>query len=290
MEIFVQVVEQGGFSQAGRKTGLTPSAVSKLISRLEDRIGARLFNRSTRRLELTPEGCVYYERATKILADIDDAESRTRIGQQPAGLIRVTTSASYANHVLIPLLPDFLALYPEIRIDLAQTDLVIDLLAERTDVAIRTGPLKSSSLVARKLGQTQLVIVASPHYLERFGTPQSPADLASHIRIGFGYARSMGGWPLLVEGQKTVISTGDRVQAGDGEAMRNMALAGVGLARLTAFTVREDIAAGRLLRVLEHLDTEDYETFYAVYAGQGGPLPLRVRVLLDFLAERGRIP
>lgn len=290
MEVFVQVVEQGGFSHAGRKVGLTPSAVSKLISRLEERIGARLFNRSTRRLELTREGCVYYERAAVILADIDDAESRTRLGQQPAGLIRVTTSASYANHVLIPLLADFFALYPEIQIDLAQTDLVIDLLAERTDVAIRTGPLKNSRLVARKLGQTELVIVASPQYLERFGTPQSHVDLDAHTRIGFGYARAIGGWSLLSEGQKTFITTGKRVQASDGEAMRNMAVAGVGLARLAAFTVEEDIAAGRLIRVLDHLNADDHETFYAVYAGQGGPLPLRVRVLLDFLAQRGRIP
>ena len=161
MEVFVRVVELGGFSPAARTFRMTPSAVSKLIARLEARLGARLVSRSTRKLQLTPEGCAFYERAARILADLDEAERRAGTGEQATGLIRVNTSASYATHVLVNILADFLALHPGITLDLVQTDLVVDLLAERTDVAVRAGPLKSSSLIARKLGETGMTIVAA---------------------------------------------------------------------------------------------------------------------------------
>ncbi|MGV6871881.1 LysR family transcriptional regulator [Pseudochelatococcus sp. B33] len=289
MEVFVRVVELGGFSPAARAVRMTPSAVSKLIARLEFRLGARLINRSTRQFQLTPEGCAFYERATRILADLEDAERAAGVGEQPVGRVRVNTSASYANHILAPVLPEFLALYPGVTLDIVQTDAVVDLLAERTDVAIRAGPLKSSSLVARKLGETALTIVAAPSYLDRCGEPHSIADLERHNRLGFGYARSIDGWPLRENGETVVVPATGRVQASDGEGLRHLALAGVGLARLAAFTVREDTAAGRLVPILGHLDAGEKETFHAVYVGQGGPLPSRVRALLDFLAERGRV-
>lgn len=170
-----------------------------------------------------------------------------------------------------------------------QTDAVVDLLAERTDVAVRAGPLKSSSLVARKLGETALTIVAAPSYLERCGEPRSIADLEGHNRLGFGYARAVDGWPLRENGETIVVPATGRVQASDGEGLRHLALAGAGLARLAAFTVREDIAAGRLVPVLGNLDAGETEAFHAVYVGQGGPLPSRVRALLDFLAEKGKV-
>jgi DNA-binding transcriptional LysR family regulator len=289
MDVFVRVVELGGFSPAARAARMTPSAVSKLIARLEARLGARLLNRSTRQLQLTPEGCAFYERATRILADLEDAERAAGLGEQPVGRVRINTSASYANHVLAPLLPDFLALHPGVTLDIVQTDAVVDLLAERMDVAIRAGPLKSSSLVARKLGETALTIVAAPAYLDRCGEPRTIADLERHNRLGFGYVRAVDGWPLREDGETVVIPTTGRVQASDGEGLRHLALAGVGLTRLAAFTVRQDIAAGRLVPVLGHLDIGDRETFHAVYVGQGGPLPSRVRALLDFLAEHGQV-
>jgi DNA-binding transcriptional LysR family regulator len=291
MEVFVRVVELGGFSPAARTFRMTPSAVSKLIARLEARLGARLVNRSTRKLQLTSEGCAFYERAARILADLDEAERRAGTGEQAVGRIRLNTSASYATHVLAGILPDFLALHPGIALDLVQTDLVVDLLAERTDVAVRAGPLKSSSLIARKLGETRMTIVAAPSYRDRFGLPTTLADLDRHHRLGFGYARAIGGWPLkdVSTGETIIVPTVGRVQASDGEALRQLALGGVGLARLAAFTVRGDIAAGRLVPVLEDLNPGDKEAFHAVYVGQGGPLPSRVRALLDYLAERGRI-
>ena len=289
MDVFVRVVELGGFSPAARAARMTPSAVSKLIARLEGRLGARLLNRSTRQLQLTPEGCAFYERATRILADLEDAERAAGIGEQPVGRVRINTSASYATHILAPALPEFLALHPDITLDVVQTDAVVDLLAERTDVAIRAGPLRSSSLVARKLGETALTIVAAPAYLERCGEPRTIADLEEHNRLGFGYTRATDGWPLRENGETVVVPATGRVQASDGEALRRLALSGVGIARLTAFTVREDIAAGRLTPMLGHLDAGETEAFHAVYVGQGGPLPSRVRALLDFLAERGRV-
>lgn len=289
MEVFVRIVEQGGFSAAARACRMTPSAVSKLVARLETRLGTRLVNRSTRAFQLTPEGCAFYERATRILADIEDAERAAGAGEQPVGRIRLNTSASYATHILAPILPEFLDRYPEITLDLVQTDMVVDLLAERTDVAVRAGPLRSSSLVARKLGETAMVIVAAPAYLERFGIPRSIDDLDRHNRLGFGYARTVDGWPMRKDGETVVVPVVGRIQASDGEALRRLALDGNGLARLASFTVREDIANGRLVPVLEQLNPGDREAFYAIHIGQGGPLPSRVRALLDFLAERGRV-
>lgn len=289
MEVFTRVVEHGGFSAAARICRMTPSAVSKLVARLETRLGTRLVNRSTRAFQLTPEGCAFFERATRILADIEDAERNAGAGEQPVGRIRLNTSASYATHILAPILPAFLERHPGVTLDLVQTDQIVDLLAERTDVAVRAGPLKSSSLVARKLGETAMVIVAAPAYLARFGEPKTLDDLDTHRRLGFGYVRTVDGWPLKQGDETIVVPTVGRVQASDGEALRHLALGGGGLARLAAFTVRADIAAGRLVPVLEHINPGDREAFHAIHIGQGGPLPSRVRALLDFLGERGKV-
>ncbi|KAA3498038.1 LysR family transcriptional regulator [Rhizobium rhizogenes] len=289
MEIFVQVVELGGFSRAAAAANMTPSAVSKLIARLEARLGARLLNRSTRQLQITPEGCAFYERATRILADLEEAERAVGEGEQPVGRVRINTSASYATHILAPILPTFLTLHPGVTLDIVQTDMVVDLLAERMDVAIRAGPLKSSSLVARKLGETNMIIAAAPAYLKGYGTPRTIADLEGHNRLGFGYTRSVDGWPLREDGKTVVIPATGRIQMSDGEGLRRLALVGAGLVRLAAFTVTEDIAAGRLVPVLDHLDPGEKEAFHAVYVGQRGPLSSRIRALLDFLGEYGRV-
>ena len=289
MEVFVRVVEQGGFSAAARACRMTPSAVSKLVARLETRLGARLINRSTRAFQLTPEGSTFYERATRILADIEDAERGAGAGERPVGRVRLNTSASSATHILAPILPEFLELYPGVSLDLIQTDAIIDLLTERTDVAIRAGPLKSSSLVARKLGETAMAIAAAPSYLARFGRPKTIEDLEGHVRLGFGYVRAVDGWPLRKAGTMVIVPVAGRVQASDGEALRRLAISGTGLARLATFTIRDDLAAGGIVPVLEDLNPNDREAFHAIHVGQGGPLPSRVRALLDFLAERGRI-
>lgn len=289
MQVFVAVVEGGGFSAAARNLGMSPSAISKLVSRLEKRLGARLVQRSTRSFQLTPEGRDFFDRSTAILASIEDAERAAGAAVEAVGRIRLNSSSVYCTHVLNPLLPEFLALYPGVTLDIAQTDMVIDLLADHTDVAIRTGPLKSSSLVARKLGETPIVIVASPTYLERTGVPRHPAELGGHTLLRFSYTRRVRDWPFLVDGQIFSVTPGGAVQVNDGEGMRQLALAGVGIVRMSAFTVADDIAAGRLVPILEAYSAGDREEFYAVHVGQGGPLPSRVRALLEFLAERGRV-
>jgi DNA-binding transcriptional LysR family regulator len=289
MEVFVRVIETGGFSAAARALRMTPSAVSKLVGRLEARLGARLLNRSTRQVQLTPEGCVFYERSVRVLADIAEAERHAASADAPRGRLRVNANVPFGVHFLIPLVPAFLARHPELALDIVLTDEVVDLLEQRTDVAVRAGPLKSSSLVARKLGQARKVIVASPAYLAQRGVPRRPEDLAGHDCLGFNYARTIEGWPLVDGGRALGVPTPGRVQASDGESLRRLAVAGVGLARLAVFQVREDVAAGRLAVVLEAFNPGDVEEVHAVFLGQGGYLPPRVRALLDFLVDAVRI-
>ena len=289
MEVFVKVVELGGFSAAARVFRMTPSAVSKLVARLEARLGTRLVNRSTRRLQLTPEGCAFYERGVRVLADLDEAERCATANERPTGRLRVSVNVPVGMHILLPLVPEFLALHPGVQLDIALTDEVIDLLEERTDVAIRNGPLKSSRLVARKLGKTRMIVVGAPSYFDRCGVPETPEDLDRHNRLGFNYARTIEGWPFLVNGARITVPIAGNAQLSDGEALRRVTVGGLGLARLAFFLVKDDIAAGRLRPVLEQYNTGDVEDVHAVYLGQGGHLPARVRAFLDFLVERVRI-
>ena len=283
LEVFVRVIETGGFSAAARSLELSPSAVSKLVSRLEQRLGTRLLQRPTRQLQLTPEGCAFYERGLRVLADLDEAERCASAHAEPRGRLRVNANVPFGHHFLLPLLPGFLAAHPQVGVDVVLTDEVIDLLEQRTDVAVRAGPLKSSSLVARRLGATRMMIVAAPAYLARHGMPQSADALQAHNRLDIAHPRAQSGWPLVVDGERQVVQTGGSARASDGEALRRLVLGGVGLARLAAFQVQADVAAGRLLPVLETANPGDLEEVHAVFQGQGGYLPLRVRALLDYL-------
>ncbi|WP_424812948.1 LysR family transcriptional regulator [Roseococcus sp. YIM B11640] len=286
MEVFVRAVDLGGFSAAASEFGMTPSAVSKLVARLEARLSARLLNRSTRRLELTPEGKAFYDRAVRILAEITEAEREASAGAAPRGHLRVNSNIPFGRLHLLPLLPAFLAAYPGITLDLVLTDTVVDLMRERADVAIRVGPLRDSGLIARKIGTSRLSVVASPAYLARHGTPLSIEDLPRHRGIGWTFQRMRTTWPFK-GGVWAAPPT--QARASDGETARALAVGGVGLARLGLFHVSEDIEAGRLIPVLEGLNPGDEEDLHAVYMGQGGPLPARVRAFIDFLAERVRL-
>ncbi|TIT23411.1 MAG: LysR family transcriptional regulator [Mesorhizobium sp.] len=290
IEVFVRVVEAGSFSAAARALRMTPSAVSKLIARLEARLGARLVSRSTRKLQLTPEGAAFFDSGVRILADMAAAEREAAAGAAPRGRLRINSYVPFGQHRLIPLLPRFLERYPEISVDLVLTDDVIDLMEERADVAIRAGPLGESRLVARKLGQSRVVVVAAPSYLEARGTPKTPADLDRHNRMGFRFVRHLEGWPFIdAAGKPTTLSIIGNTLVSDGEAMRLMALSGAGIARLARWHVEADIAAGRLLPLLEEFNPGDEELTHAVYVGQGKHLPARVRAFLDFLVETVRL-
>jgi DNA-binding transcriptional LysR family regulator len=285
MEVFVRAVELGGFSLAGRAMRMTPSAVSKLVARLERRLGARLINRSTRKLLLTAEGQAFLERAHRVLADLDEAERAVTAGAVPRGLVRVNCNVPFGLHRLLPLVPRFTAAHPEVRLDIALTDRVIDLMDERADVAIRVGSMRPSQLMARKLGQSRMAVVAAPTYLARRGVPQTPYDLDAHNCIAFNFARHVDEWSFVVDGTQVSLPARGDVVAGDGEISRRLALAGQGVTRLSLFHIRPDIKAGRLVPMLEAYNPGDVEEVNVVYVGHGGRLPARVRALIDFLAE-----
>ncbi|CAO3358058.1 LysR family transcriptional regulator [Azospirillum melinis] len=293
MEVFTRVIDLGGFTAAAQACSLTPSGVSKLITRLETRLGTRLIHRSTRRLSLTPEGQAFYARAVRILGEMEEAEREASAGAAPRGHLRVNSNVPFGMHHLIPLVPEFLAAHPGVTIDLVLSDAVVDLMEERADVAIRTGPLRDSSLMIRKLGSTRMVVVASPVYLERHGTPGHPEDLARHRGIGWTFPRAIGGWPFRTGGGIDE-QIEDRIEehvppivarASDGDAARLLALGGVGLARLARFQVDADIASGALMPVLEDVHPGGSEDIHAVYLGGFSPLPARVRAFVDFIAS-----
>lgn len=289
MEVFVRVADLGGFTAAAREFNLTPSAVSKLISRLEKRLSARLISRSTRQLQLTPEGEAFYRRAVQILADMDAAEREAAAGAAPRGHLRVNSNIPFGMRHVIPLIPQFLAENPEVTLDVILSDTVIDLVEQRADVAIRVGALRESSLIVRKLGTSRMAIVASPHYLARLKTPRSPSDLDAHRSIGWTFPRINEGWPFRNGKKIDRLLLPSVTRASDGEAARLLALGGVGLARLALFHIASDIETGRLVPVLEDYNPGDCEDIHAVYVGQGGPLPARVRAFIDFLANHIRI-
>lgn len=287
MDVFVLAAELKSFSATGRKLGLSPSAVSKLVTRIEDRLGARLLVRTTRRLELTPEGEVYLGRARRILAEIAETERIVAAGARvvPRGPLRVNASVGFGERYILPLAPAFLSLYPEIELDLTLTDGVIDVIGERADVAIRSGPLRDSSLKARKLLESRKVVVAAPAYLDRAGTPRHPDELVAHNCLRFNFRRSMEGWPFLSGDGKAVEvrEVSGNMLVSSGAILRQLCLDGLGIGRIGRFHVEEDIAAGTLVPLLEDYNPGEVEVVHAVFAGHEH-LAARIRAFIDFLA------
>lgn len=282
MEVFARVVQEGAFSAAARTLDLTPSAVSKLIARLEARLGARLLVRTTRALSLTDEGEAYHRAAMRILQEMNDAEQQAS-GGAVRGRLRVSASVPFGTMFVAPAVTRFLERHPQVTVDLSLTDDVVDLLAQRTDVAIRVGTLPDSALVARRLGQSRRVICASPDYLARRGEPLRPEDLADHDCLTFNFRRGRSAWPFRRDGDMIEQPVSGSLQLNNGETMRQMALAGVGVARLGLFHVAEHIAAGQLVALLEAYNPGDLENISAIYVG-GGIVPHRVRMFIDHLA------
>jgi len=289
MEVFVLAAELKSFSAAGRRLKLSPSAVSKLVTRMEDRLGTRLLVRTTRALQLTPEGEVYLRRAQKILAEIEETEQLVAGGSAaaPRGLLRVNASVGFGERYILPLVGEFLQLYPKVRLDLTLADGVIDLIGERTDIAIRSGPMRDSTLKAKKLLDSRRVIVASPAYLTRHGTPKTPADLENHNALNFNFHRSLDAWPFRAPGSSTVdtIVVAGNLQVSSGAMLRTLCLSGLGLGRIGQFHIQPDLESGALVAVLEDFNPEDIEQIHAVYAGHEH-LAARIRAFVDFLVER----
>lgn len=295
MAVFVRVVEAGSFSEAARVLQMTPSTVSKLIVRLEDRLGVRLLERSTRRLALTTEGTFFYERSVLLLAQLDETEQQVaRGGKQPDGVVRVSASVSFGTRALEPLLPAFWKAYPKVLIDLSLSDEIVDLYLDRTDAAFRVGRLAPSNLIARKVGTARRKIVGSPEYLARKGIPQTPADLLDHDCLGFNFRRASPVWPLSEGGRilaregrggEAVRELSGKLMANNGETVGRMAVAGVGLARLGDYHVREYLERGELIEVLADSAIRDDEDIH-VLCPATRHMPQRVRVFLDFVVPR----
>ncbi|RZM23943.1 MAG: LysR family transcriptional regulator, partial [Sphingomonas sp.] len=206
LEVFAAVMREGSFSGAGRMLGLTPSAVARSIDRIEARLGVRLLLRSTRALTPTAEGQAYLQTARRILADLDDAEQQIADQGAPRGRLRISAALSHGRLRVVPLLGAFAQAYPNILIDFALTDTIVDVAAGQADVAIRFGPLGDSMLTARKLGESRRMIVAAPDYLARSGTPVRPEDLHRHNCLNFNFRRVEPVWPFRVDGQDVALT------------------------------------------------------------------------------------
>ena len=285
LQTFVQVARLGSFSAAARQREVSPSAVSKVVARLESRLGVQLLRRSTRRLELTAEGEQLLEQGQQLVTDWMAMESAVTRQGQPTGVVRINASSSTGNRLLVPWVGQIMKTWPGLQLDLSFTDQVVDLIAARVDIALRWGHLPSSDVVARKLGSTRQVIVASPEYLKRVGKPLHPDDLNAHVRIGWNYPRAIPRWPF-VDGDKQInVSIGEVLRVNDGEAMCELTKAGAGLSRLSLYHAWDDLQRGNLQVVLEDFNPRDLQPIHAVYVGKPGQLPMRTKAVLDFLKE-----
>lgn len=288
IEIFCKAAELGSFARTAEVLGLNPSAVSKAVSRLEQRLVVKLFHRTTRSLRLTEEGCLYFERCRQALGDIAEAESLITQGtRQPQGRLRVSLPGAYSVHVLAPRLPDFLAQYPEIQVELLVSDRFVDLVEENIDVAIRFGNLPDSNLRIQPLQPYRLVTVASPEYLKQRGTPQTLAELQGHNCIQLLSTRTGQPMKWLYHTGKDVTEVtvqGSPIVTG-ADTARILALAGVGIALVIEFVVRADLQAGRLQVILEEIESPVRPAF-ALYQ-QRQYLSQKVQVFLEFLAQCG---
>lgn len=286
MQTFARVAEARSFSEAARNMRMSPSTVSKLIARLEGRLGVRLLKRSTRHLTLTTEGQLYYERGLALIAELEDVEREVSQGAaSTGGTVRVNASVALGVMGLEPLLPAFWAAYPRIVVDLSLSDELVDIYLDRTDVALRIGTLPNSGMMARRIGLAHRKIVASPEYLERHGTPTAASDLNAHQCLGFNFRRAAPVWPIRESGRVIDHAAQGPLLANNGDTVRRLALAGAGLARLADFHVREDMAAGRLIEVLADVVAADEEPIHAVFPSNA-QMPQRVRVFLDFVVPR----
>jgi DNA-binding transcriptional LysR family regulator len=289
IEVFLRAVDGGSFAAAAKSLRVTPSAVSRSVARLEARLGVRLLQRTTRSLTLTPEGEAYRVRAQAILSEIDDLErSFLAAKAEPRGRLRVNASVPFGLHCLLPLLPEFLERHPQITVDLAMTDALVDLVDERTDVAVRHGPLRDSALRARSLGSSRWLVAASPAYLARRGTPRTPDDLEGHNCLNFNFRRSLEGWSFRVAGGARRQAVHGNFYGNSGESLRVMAVNGAGIVRLAQFLIGADIAAGRLVPLLADHNPGDREEIHALYLGHDKPAA-RVRAFVDFLVERAYV-
>ncbi|KSV94349.1 MULTISPECIES: LysR family transcriptional regulator [Sinorhizobium/Ensifer group] len=285
MAVFLAVVEEGDFSAAARRLRMTPSAVSKIIGRLEARLGVRLLQRSTRSISLTSEGSAYAESARRILGDIEDAEFAIQPGAEPRGRLRVSLPSAFGHRLIVPMLPAFIERFPAIDLELDFSDAIVDLMNGDADVAIRVAAQSDSTLVTRRLASNRRVICAAPGYLERHGVPKTPDDLQRHVCLAITAHGRLNVWEFQDGNGRHAIRVRGSVEANSTEALRHLALAGIGIVRLSEILVGGDIRAGLLVPLLTDCNYAEAEPITVVYPHRRF-LPPRVRVFVDFLAEQ----
>lgn len=285
LQAFAAVVATGSITGAAEQLGQTVSGISRALGRLESKLATTLLRRTTRRIALTEEGQAFLVRTRSILAAIDDAEEHMALRrQQPAGRLRVNAATPFMLHAVVPLVPQFQQMYPQIALELETDELNIDLLARHTDIAIRIGPLRDSTLHARPLCTSRRRVLASPAYLATRGKPANVAALAQHQLIGFTQPETLNRWPLRgPHGDEWPIAP--TVTASSGETLRQLALAGAGICCLADFMTTADRLRGDLVEVLPRQTVDMRESINAVYY-RNTQLAARIACFLDFLAER----
>ena len=292
LEVFVAVAERGSFSKAADDLDLSNSAVSKQVAALEERLGVRLLNRTTRRVSLTDVGQAYWERAKAVLADLEEADAAAAsLHDEARGVLKMSVPFSFSLRHLPPVIADFMAAHPKLEIDLVLNDRFVDIVDEGFDVAIRIGELVDSSLKARRLAPVRRVLAASPAFLDRVGRPETPEDLNGDWCLRY----SIGGDTLELEREgnpgeiAAQVRTSGALRANNGDMIREAMLRDTGIASLPTFIIGEDLKSGALERVLPGWCARTI-AMYAVYP-PGKALSAKVRLLIDFLAERfGPIP
>jgi DNA-binding transcriptional LysR family regulator len=287
---FARVVDSGGFSAAAQRLGISKSAVSAQVQRLEERLGVRLLNRTTRRISVTEAGAAYYRHCARILADAEAAEqAASALQREPRGVLRITAPDCFAWMHVAPAVPAFLKRYPELSVDITSSAAHVNLVDEGLDLAIRIGVLADSPLVVRRLAPSRLVVCAAPAYLAAHGTPREPGDLAGHNCLCTGLLPWGDEWRLAGKQSSARVAVGGSLRSNSAELLRSAALDGVGVVLLPTWAVADALRAGALRRVLPDWEPPA-STIYAAYPG-ARMMTMKVRAFVDHLARAfGRTP
>ena len=284
LRLFVSVVEESSFSRGGARLGVPQSTTSRMITRLEERLGARLLQRSTRKLTLTEAGQIYFERASRIAVELDEAAEAIReVGGHPSGLLRIAAPSSFGREYVVPALKGFYDLYPDIIVGLALNDSVEDFIGLGYDVAIRLGDLEDSGLIARRLGISYSCVCASPDYIRQNGMPRTPEALDGHNCLQFRTNPGHNTWRFVGNGERRSVTVSGSFFAADGDALMEAALSGLGICSLPEWLMRCHLDAGRLMRVVADYELASPASPIQAVMGYRQHVPAKQRVFIEYI-------